>query len=183
MASNKNQHFVPKCYLRAFSSDPDRASIHLFNLQRQKSIAGASIKGQCSSNYFYGNDPNLEKALQTMEGQYGEFLQRLVEPGYRLSATHFEVLRLFCLLQHCRTDAQARRQVDFMLGMTDAAFAGDTPPAYRANSKDTVQIAMHTFAESMSLVYDLKVKLLRNRTARDFITSDNPSVHTNRWHQ
>jgi hypothetical protein len=41
MASNKNQHFVPKVYLRRFSSDPDEASVNLFNLARRRSIPQA----------------------------------------------------------------------------------------------------------------------------------------------
>jgi hypothetical protein len=182
MASNKNQHFVPKCYLRPFSADESASSINLFNLAQGRSIHSASIRGQCSSNYFYGDDPELEKALQFAEGSYASFLRQLAEPNYRLTNDHVEILRYFCLLQYCRTDAQARRNLAFMSGMTDVAFNGSTPTEYLVTAKQAVQMAMRIFADSMSLVDDLKVKLVRNRTKTDFITSDNPSIHTNRWH-
>jgi hypothetical protein len=39
------------------------------------------------------------------------------------------------------------------------------------------------YVESMTLVDDLKVCLIRNRTTVPFITSDNPCILANRWHQ
>jgi len=183
MVSNKNQHFVPKVCLRPFSCDEDRASINLFNLKRRESISGCSIRGQCSSDYFYGDSETLDKALQGSEGRYGTFLKELAGEHFRLEERHKELLRHFCLLQYCRTEAQVQRNLQFVVGMTNAAFDGKPPQEYVPNTKETVQIAMKTFAEAMDAVYDLKVRLVRNRTAMDFITSDNPSVHTNRWHQ
>jgi hypothetical protein len=61
MAGNKNQHFVPKFYLRHFSAD--KKSIHLLNLKSEKPIFGAPLKNQCSRDYFYGEDGRHEKAL------------------------------------------------------------------------------------------------------------------------
>jgi uncharacterized protein DUF4238 len=182
MASNKNQHFVHKGYLRSFSSDSRRASIHLFNLKQRRAIPGASIRGQCSSSYFYGVDPRLEEALQMAEGDYGAFLHALKAPDYRLSEKHCEILRLFCLLQHSRTEAALKRNLAFMDGMSDAAYKGNPPPEMIPSKRQVVQMAMRTFAGVMKLVYDLKVRIVRNHTAIDFFTSDNPSVHTNKWH-
>jgi Protein of unknown function (DUF4238) len=41
---------------------------------------------------------------------------------------------------------------------------------------------MRTFAESMHILDDLKVVLVRNRSEVPFFTSDDPAVLTNRWH-
>jgi len=183
MASNKNQHFVPKVYLRAFSSNEGRASINLFNLRGHRNIPSASIKGQCSSNYFYGDDQKLDDALRGSEGLYGMFLRELSSKNFRLEERHKELLRHFCLLQHIRTEGQMQRNLEFMMGMVNAAFDGDPPRECIPIAKETVQIAMNVFADSMHLIHDLKVGLVWNRTPIDFITSDNPSVHTNRWHQ
>src|SRR5262245_27265952 len=135
MASNKNQHFVPKCYLRPFSPDTSGASINLFNLAQCRSVQNASTKGQCSSNFFYGDHPKLDEALQTTEGSYASFLHRLIEPNYRLTTDHLEMLRLFCLLQYSRTDARARQNLAFMSGMTDTAFNGYAPAVYRTTKR------------------------------------------------
>jgi hypothetical protein len=182
MASNKNQHFVPKVYLRPFSCDEHQASINLFNLRSRRTISNASIKGQCSSNYFYGDSEKLDRALQNSEGLYGALLQELLGKDFRLEERHKQLLRHFSLLQHIRTEAQMHRNLQFMTGMATAAFDGSPPPEYIPSAKEAVLIALRIFADSMSLVYDLKVRLVRNRTGTAFVTSDNPSVHTNRWH-
>jgi hypothetical protein len=182
MASNKNQHFVPKVYLRSFSCDPDRAAINLFNITQKRSIARASIKGQCSSNYFYGEDKQLDDALQGSEGFYGLFLKELEKPDFKPETGHLEFLRHFCFLQHSRTAAQAQRTFNFMVSMANAAFDGKPPEDYVPNVKESVRMGMKAFSEHVYAIHDLKVRLVRNHTGIDFVSSDNPSVHTNRWH-
>jgi hypothetical protein len=51
MAEYKNQHFVPKCLLRQFSSDEARRSLSVFNIRSERLIPKASLKSQSSSNY------------------------------------------------------------------------------------------------------------------------------------
>jgi hypothetical protein len=92
MASNKNQHFVPRCYLRAFSSDGGGLVINLLNLDRHRTIPNAPLKGQCSRSYFYGEDLRLEKALQTFEGPYATMLTDITQPDYQLTAAHRQQL-------------------------------------------------------------------------------------------
>lgn len=57
MAHNKNQHFVPQFYFRLFSIDKKR--IEIFNKTKGVHKTG-SIKGQCSSNYFYSKNLKIE---------------------------------------------------------------------------------------------------------------------------
>jgi hypothetical protein len=87
MASNKNQHFVPRCYLKPFAIEPSRAAINLLNIDRLRFIEGAPIKHQCSGNYFHGKDIQLELALQATEGAYAQALAGIIKPGYHLSDT------------------------------------------------------------------------------------------------
>lgn len=63
MSANKNQHYVPQVYLRAFSEDNNGKSISVFLIEAEKEIQRAPIKSQCSSDYFYGEDLVLEKNL------------------------------------------------------------------------------------------------------------------------
>ena len=182
MASNKNQHFVPKVYLRSFSADEGCASINLFNITSHRSIPGASIKGQCSSNYFYGEDDQIEQCLQTFESRYGLFLRDLSSSDFYLTDDGKTMLRHFVLLQHLRTSALAKRHEAFIMEMVRTGFEGQPPPEYIPNAKETARLAMEHFAQSKHLVDDLKVKLARNDTEIDFAASDAPSVHTNRWH-
>ncbi len=95
MASNKNQHFVPRCYLRPFSINSDNKEINLYNIDRKRFIERAPIKHQCSKNYFYGDDSRLEKALQFTEGTYASVLRDVLKPGYRLTDDHRQFFRIF----------------------------------------------------------------------------------------
>jgi hypothetical protein len=67
MADNKLQHYVPKCHLRPFGHGDELRSINLLNLNSSQFIRGASLKGQCASDYFYGEDGVVERALQHWE--------------------------------------------------------------------------------------------------------------------
>jgi len=180
MASNKNQHFVPRCYLKAFAIEPSRAAINLFNIDHLRFIEGAPLKHQCSGNYFYGQDISLEKALQATEGAYAQALAAILEPRYQLSDEHRSLLRRFWLLQHMRTEAASIRAIQMVATMGLAA--GVPPEEFRMNIRDAVQNSMHAFVERMDSVDDLKICLLRNRTTVPFVTSDDPAVLTNRWY-
>jgi hypothetical protein len=180
MPSNKNQHFVPRCYLRSFTLDGASAAINVFNVVRSLFIENAAVKNQCSRNYFYGADQNLERALQSMEGAYAQGLSEILRPSYFLNDTHRELLRRFWLLQHLRTEAVSLRAVEMSAGME--AVIGARIEGFRPTAREAVQMAMRIFAEAIDIVDDLKICLLRNRTAIPFLTSDDPAVMTNRWY-
>lgn len=111
MASNKNQHFVPRCYLRPFSLN-DGKTISLYNLDRDKAIFNSPLKNQCSGDYFYGKDDNLERAIQLIESTYAGELSALLQPGKKLSPTANTILPRFWLLQQLRTEAASRRTAE-----------------------------------------------------------------------
>jgi len=178
MASNKNQHFVPQCYLRPFAIDGADSAINLYNIDRKNFVKNAPLKHQCSGNYFYGKDLRLESAIQTVEGEYAAVLRELLRQGSSLTERHRVVLRLFWLLQHLRTEAASRRAIE----MTDLAQADIGLPDFRLQIRDAVQMAMRSFAESMHIVSDMKICLVRNRTPVPFVTSDDPAILTNRWY-
>lgn len=180
MASNKNQHYVPRCYLRPFSLNEDGLAISLYNIDRQKFIPLVPVRSQCSGDYFYGRDPLLEKAIQAVETAYATRIGNILKPGYRLLETDRIVLRKFWLFQYMRTEAAARRSAEMSASMQSAA--GITDKNYSMEIKDAVQVIMHTFVDQFDVVDDLKVCLVRNHTDVPFVTSDDPAILTNRWH-
>jgi hypothetical protein len=167
MATNKNQHFVPRCYLRPFTIDSANLAINLFNIDRLKFIECAPVKHQCSSDYFYGEDLGLEKALQLTESSYAAALREILKPNYNLTDSHRKLLRRFWLLQHMRTEAASRRAIEMTEAMRDVI--GGEASNFRLGIREAVQD-------------DIKICLLRNRTSVPFITSDDPAVLTNRWY-
>ena len=179
MATNKNQHFVPRCYLRPFTINGANAAINLYNIDRQQFIPLAPVKNQCSRDYFYGHDEKLERAIQSIEGEYGTALREILRSGYVLTDAHRTTLRLFWLFQHLRTEAAAKRAIEMVDSMREAT--GLTGSTFRLVIKEAVVMAMHTFAEAMHIIDDLRICLIRNRTPIPFITSDDPAVLTNKW--
>ncbi|MDN8008739.1 DUF4238 domain-containing protein [Burkholderia multivorans] len=180
MATNKNQHFVPRCYLRSFTKNEENVTINLFNIDRAKLIENAAVKHQCSGSYFYGQDDKLEAAIQGSETAYASLLRRIRQPGYELDDADRHSLRFSWALQHLRTEAASQRAVK-MAASTDAVL-GEELLSFRFGIREAVQIAMQTVVDVSDCVDDLKVCLVKNRTDVPFFTSDDPAVATNRWY-
>lgn len=180
MPANKNQHFVPRCYLRPFSKAAEAKSINLFNIDSERAISDAPVKGQCSGDYFYGEDQILERRLTQLEGEYARCLSAVSGEGYRLTAHHATVLRQFWLLQHMRTEAAARILVQ-MIEQIDGDLGG-LPTGYKIGIKAAVHTSMQIFFLDPRDISDLAVRVIRNRSSVPFITSDNPAVLTNRFY-
>lgn len=178
MASNKNQHYVPQCYLKNFAIDELKAAICLYNLDRKRLIKNAPIKNQCSKNYFYGEDLALEKALQPIEGQFSEMVRTIDDSNYILTEKDELFFKHFWLLQYLRTEAASKRNVELVEDLRNTADV----PELKMELKEAVQQSMRTFFNVKNIVNDLKVCIFRNNTKTSFITSDDPAVLTNRWH-
>ena len=178
MASNKNQHFVPQCYLKNFAKDESKAAICLYNLDRKKLIKNAPIKNQCSKNYFYGEDLILEKALQPIEGQFSEMIRTIKKPGYILTEGDKVFFKEFWLLQYIRTEEFSKSIARSTEKDVETLFSIDI----KMNIKEVVRKSMYLIKKNRHLVDDLKFCILENNTKTDFITSDNPAILTNRWH-
>ena len=181
MATNKNQHFVPRCYLKAFTQGGENLAINLLNLDRQRTIPAAPVKNQCSGDYFYGQDDLLENLIQSVESGYATTVARIHAPCHQLTDADRSMLRTFMLFQHLRTEAASRRSVEMLAGMEH--IIGTSLPDFKPSIKEAVQFAMRAFSEEMHLFNDLKVCLVRNKTSCPFVTSDDPAVIANRWHE
>ena len=108
MASNKNQHYVPRCYLRAFTEHGDGVRINLFNTDRERVIPLVPTRYQCSRDYFYGTDAELEAAIQLLERSYAEMLRHITQNSYVLTDEDSDLLRRFWLFQYLRTEAASK---------------------------------------------------------------------------
>lgn len=179
MATNKNQHFVPRCYLRPFSQEEEGKIIRLFNIDRQQVIENAAVKHQCCGSYFYGNDEKLENAIQFLEQAYAATLRNIRVASYKQLTPRDEiVLKRFWLFQYLRTEAASKRAVEMNNHLGEVTNAG---PSFKLGVREAVIMAMHTFAQEMRLIDDMRVCLVKNSTSLPFVTSDDPAVLTNRW--
>jgi hypothetical protein len=189
---SKNQHYVPKFYLRNFSVDNNQKEIRLFNLKSKKFVATASIKHQASSNFYYGKDGKVEKQLSDLEGilakAIAETLRTLERPKY-FSERHVELLT-FMVSTELRNPVRKRTYEQMTDGMMKKLLSVD--PKFKDKPEllqilDTIEI-IPKYSSTYSLSYlqhvveitlDLHIKLFVNKTSIPFITSDNPVIRYN----
>lgn len=102
MSKNKH-HFVPRFYLKTFSSSPGH--IHLFNLKRRQAIQNASLREQCYRRHFHGKTEVIENALQVLEGACAPVLREIVHSSQlpEKGTNEYDVLLAFVALQTLRT--------------------------------------------------------------------------------
>lgn len=183
MASNKNQHFVPKVYLRPFGNADDR-SINLYAFGPDRCVEGASIKGQCSRNFFYGTDPKFEEFLQYFEGRYGEVIARLQQG--EVKETDIVAMFSFFVLQHLRTPHMLANRLDVVEAFRNTIIGGKALHEVREDAQRPtdlqreMQEQIYIAAKAGSYFDDLTPVFLINRSKIPFITSDNPACLTNR---
>lgn len=188
MPQNKIQHYVPKCHLRPFSSNG--AAINLYNIGRQQMILGAPIKGQCARPYFYGQNGELERALQGPEGNYATIVAKASREPNSLNLVDLVNLREFTLLQIFRTfgyveklmDISEQFRAEMARGAVGMPLGTPMPPPMFDSVEGAVIEALRHFVHARAQVRDLETCLIINRSRRAFITSDDPAIHTNRFH-
>ena len=183
MAAYRKHHYVPRFYLRNFSTTSGR-SIHLFNIPSSRIVLNASLRNQCYSSRFYGDDPSVEHALAGIECAAATLIrdiiatQRLPSPG---SDDHY-TLMAFTMIQRGRTQVSAATMDAMTDGMLKAAFREDprmkdlTLEELRLGVEDSVLLPLRVSARMIPVSLDLRLHLLVNHTTTQFITSDNPVV-------
>ena len=185
MPANKSQHFVPRCYLRAFCADGKGAAINVFNMAHELQIEAAPAKGQCAKPYFYGRDGELERALQEPEGKYGEIMRRVVDDPHAATRTDISALRNFMLLQSYRSAAWIEGEIRLAEAQRATVADEATPELLESlvvTHEMALQLALSAFRDSIESTARLQTRIVLNRTATPFFTSDDPVVYTNRFH-
>lgn len=144
-------------------------------------IPNAPVKNQCSGDYFYGQNPLLENAINFIEDPYGPVIRHLSDDGAIGSAVEI-VLKRFIYLQYLRTEAASFKASEVILALHNVPGSDLPIPTVREAAKEAVQAAMFNYKDTMRIVDDLTLCIVRNRTELPFVTSDDPAVLTNRLH-
>lgn len=183
MPRNKRHHYVPRFYLKRFSTN--ERSVNLFNLKSGKKICGASLREQCYRDYFYGKDLTVEKALSLTESEIADLMRVIDEkrsPPPFASPAHFELI-IHILMQHGRTKYTANAMTELVDKFTKLIFRaqlkaemGIDLDQFNIGYKDTPRLAVGVAVSAYPLLMDLQSKLLIDRTGEGFITSDHPVV-------
>ena len=184
MPEHKRQHYVPRCYLKPFSLDDAGAAINLYNIPRSRAVENAPVKGQCAKDYLYGDDLGLERAFQVIEGEYARILRVLENPIEQPTEEDLDELRGFAYLQYARTEMAIRRMRMMHDGMLNTIYEGKpvTPPDLDVSDRAMMLYSLRIYSDIREYIEDLKICIVKNETQSDFITSDDPSILTNRFY-
>jgi hypothetical protein len=184
----KNQHYIPKFYLKNFSYQNNKKQIGIFNLKSSFFYQRSKLKSQGSKNFFYGYDGVIEDWLSEIEGHLATFIRDINEslkPPKKHSEKHIELLA-FINLTYLRNPVQienikaSREQVKKRLLELDPTVDVNKfiPEVSHESAIDTALSGVKDAIENTS---DLAFKLLINKTSIPFISSDFPIVKYNQF--
>lgn len=181
---------MPQFYLRFFANEGEQC-VRAYNIARRQHVARASIRGQCHRPYYYGADRTLESVLADLERDVAPVFRAIVADE-RLPSTDKQFMDFvtFAMIQWSRTPAAARQR-DLFLTAFMRAFMRSHPGAPDHVKQNLHLVEMHEpdavvgstldgFRFTPAL-FDLRMKVIRNETEDEFVTSDAPVVFHNEW--
>lgn len=188
VTDKKNQHYIPKFYLRNFSFKNNKAQIGVFNLNNEIYIQRAKLKAQGSKNFFYGYDGIIEDKLSDIESELTQVIKRIIETKAlpkRESKEHNDLLT-FVSLTDLRNPVQIGNIKKMIADMKRRLLEVD-PNVDTENfvpnptHDEVIKISLSNTSEITQNITDLEYKLLINQTKNPFITSDYPIAKYNQF--
>lgn len=189
----RRQHYVPKFYLRNFSKNKKSVGIYLF--KENKIIEHGSINDNLWKEYFYGEDAVVENKLAEYEGRWKDIISAIIETE-RLPDTNSDLvwLRYFMLISSARTLKRGNQINDDYTSLIKKLLEMEEPELFErvmSAGEDGFSVKMNyptlpfinAAQQCLPIVIDLKLDLLINRSAIDYVTSDNPTVFYNQLFQ
>ena len=164
----------------------------MFNLARRHHVPVASVRNQCARDYLYGQDAELEKAIQKIEGiganGIREVLRRDDAPPED-SPAHIELMT-YTVMQFGRTPTAAAEMENLATAMMRRVMSspGMLPEEARAHLGEVRMVHNDPATYSMAMALasghgclDLKCKLIANESPVEFVISDVGVVLHNQW--
>jgi hypothetical protein len=184
----KNQHYVPKFYLKNFSFENNKKQIGVFNIPSEMFFQTAKLKTQASKNFYYGTDGVLEDRLSNSEGDLASIVKCIIDQQrlpIKNSKGHYELL-FFVALMDLRNPVRIegmkeafsemrRRLLEEDPHLDVAKFVPD--PSH----EELVGMHLASAKEMAVTILDLDYKLLINKTNSPFVTSDFPVIKYNQF--
>ena len=186
--AKRRQHFVPKFYLRAFQSAPNR--IHLYHLNSCKAIKNASLRDQCYVHKFYGPSDKVENRLAELEDMAAPVIRAICESGEppQLGTDQHEILLEFVGLQILRTPVARQRIKEMVTKVNDQIF-GDHDPLTGSGltrfspltEHEALGLQLNSAQEYVDAMSDLELHVARVGGRARLFTSDNPVFRYNSY--
>lgn len=184
----KNQHYIPKFYLRNFSYKMNKKQIGIYNLRTRFFFQTASLRNQGSKTFFYGEDGVVEDNLSAIETKLAFLINNIISSGElpRHGSEEHSVLLVFIALTHLRNPAIFKYLEESRLKMKDhfrsMTLENDVDDYFPIDTKErNVSLAFSPLHSIIKVISDLKYKLLRNNTSTPFLSSDFPIIKYNQF--
>lgn len=189
MSKKKNHHYIPKFYLKRFSTNALGKNISLYNHKNKIFIREAPIKNQACAKYLYGVDDEIENALAKMEDKIAKMFyywteEKLLYPPPD-DSNGYKLLKRFIIYQAFRTPNSGKKIEDginesvmkflkeFQLGMWEK-LKGST-----IKFKNPVLLALSGAIKHEKLLNYLECRFVVNLSDLPLILSDSPVIFYN----
>jgi len=188
MTDKKNQHYIPKFYLRNFSYRGNLKQIGLFNVKSNFFYQTAPLKNQGSKDFFYGNDGVIEEGLSIIEGRLAQTIKNIIADKVLPKAFSKEHLSLLMFVG--LTDLRNPIVIEIYKSMFKTVEAKlkelniytDTQDFFpEIEHRQAVNTSLKGLNDVVGYMGDLGYKLLINKTSTPFISSDFPIVKYNQY--
>lgn len=186
ITEKKNQHYIPKFYLRNFSFEHNKKQIGVFNIFNECYIQKAKLKTQGSKNFFYGYDGKIEDRLAEIEGTLSQSIREIISTYIlpnKNTNKHFDLLE-FVSLTDSRNPVQIEKMKQGFVEMEKRILELDSTADVKklvpqVSHDEHIKLSLSLTLEMVNVTRDLDYKLLVNDTEYPFITSDFPVVKYN----
>lgn len=186
----RNQHYVPKCYLRNFTNGDK--FIATFIHSKNKFVKKASLNSVVCEEYLYGEDLVIEKKFENLEGKWDKAFKTINKNEDVTDDEAIETvyqLMTFIAFQHSRTlrvfDGQKKLEKFLYNFICENAaseeVARNTLRKYVPKNYNLMEAPFNVSAQSIGAFKDLDLLLIENHSEIDFVTSDNPVVLYNKF--
>lgn len=194
MPERKNQHYVPKHYLRAWAAD---GKLNLLPLSAGE-IFPDTTDSVCSRNYFYGNPPVVEDELANLDGYHAHPFNELRggDDLTDLSQQRIDLLLSFITTQRTRSRAtkeDIKQGYDYLKDAVEDDMKADRyedkiewkddfdEEEKKERLVEAHLLGVHHFLIAEGIfafigIKDLAGVMLCNVTDQEFIVSDAPMV-------
>ena len=106
MGNKKNQHYVPKFYLRNFSNNGK--NVGLFMPEKNIYRNNASIKSVAYSPFLYGEDGIVEDLLSKIESRWASVIRKIINNKFdSFNQEEYILLYSFIVISKSRTKKEA----------------------------------------------------------------------------
>lgn len=182
----KNQHYVPRFFLRSFKSKEKR--INIYNLKREKSIKDVGLYNQCKKSYMYGGD-KIEDLISKFENEAAPVIKEIV--GDRRPQTEEDgslyTIVAFISFQYLRTERRGEvinAIVDRMsksIFKEHPDFSNEEIESIEVGYDRPVTIPLSNWDVIIDCISDLRYSIVLNRSDKSFISSDDPVFQYNQY--